>query len=123
MQRVAWGALVLFVLAALLVALRRLVPALRARLRLWRPSDIPPDETDRLVTIYQRFLKALERHGIRRQAALTPLEFASQAGALSGRAGEIHEITTLFCRARYGGSGLSTTEVHRIESLITLLKN
>ncbi len=122
MKRFAWGALALFLAAGLLAALRTLVPTLLARLRLWKPTRVRPDETDRLVEIYRRFLKALERRGVKRPATLTPFEFARQAATPSGRADDVREVTALFCRARYGGSGLTITEVHRIESLITLLR-
>jgi len=122
MRRVAWWALGLMVLALALQALRRYVPVLRHHLRLWRPRRVRPGEADRLLDMYRRFLRSLERHGIRRPAHMTPLEFARQAVEPSGRGPEIREVTDLFCRARYSGSGLSTEEVRRLESLISALQ-
>ncbi len=122
MRRVAWVTLGLMVLALALAAMRRYLPLLRHRLRLWRPRRVHPGEADRLLDMYRRFLRALERHGIRRPPHLTPLEFARQAGKPSGRGAEILEITDLFCRARYSGCGLNTEQVRRVESLIAALQ-
>lgn len=122
MRLVGWGALGLVVLALALRALRHYVPLLRRQLRLWRPRRVQPGEADRLLDMYRRFLRALERHGIRRPPHLTPLEFARRAVEPSGRGPEIREVTNLFCRARYSGSGLSTEEVRRLESLIAALQ-
>jgi hypothetical protein len=121
MRNVAYGVLLLGALAFLLAGARRYVPMLHDRLRLWRPRRVLPDESDRLLDMYRRFLRALERHGIRRHSHLTPLEFARQAEGPSGRGAEIREVTDLFCRARYSGSGLSAQEVYRVEALITRL--
>ncbi len=122
MRRAAWLALGLMVLAATLAAMRRYLPLLRHRLRLWRPRRVQPEEADRLLDMYRRFLRALKRHGIRRSPHLTPLEFARQAEEPSGRGAEILEVTDLFCHARYSGSGLSTEQVRRVESLIAALQ-
>jgi hypothetical protein len=122
MRRVAWVTLGLMAVGLVLETVRRNVPFLRDRLRLWRPRPVQPGESDRLLDMYRRFLRALERQGIRRGPHMTPLEFARQAGEPSGRSEQIREVTDLFCRARYSGSGLTTDEVRRVESLITLLQ-
>jgi hypothetical protein len=122
MRRVAWVALGGMVLALALGGVLRYAPLLRHRMRLWRPRRVQPGEADRLLDMYRRFLRALERQGIRRPSHMTPLEFARQAEKPSGRGAEILEVTDLFCHARYSGSGLSIEEVHRVESLIALLQ-
>ena len=53
--------------------------------------------------------------------ALTPLEFARRA-IRTGASTEIHELTELFCRARYGGAALTPAETRHAEALIRSLR-
>jgi hypothetical protein len=123
MRQVGLAVAALGLAAGLLAVARRFGPLLRGRLRPWRRREVRPGETDRLVELYRRLLRALERHGVRRGSHLTPLEFARDAELADGRGREIREITDLFCRARYGGAGLTAEEVGRVEALVARLRS
>lgn len=60
--------------------------------------------------MYGRFIQAMRRHGFRREDGQTPWEFAHQIAATAPElGGDVWEITTRFCMARYGGKAIAPT--------------
>lgn len=57
---------------------------------------------DQTVRAYQRFTAKLARIGLARAAHQGPLDFAARAAAFTGQGRDIHAITRLYVRLRYG---------------------
>lgn len=72
-------------------------------------------------TYYDRMLRLLEKRGLRRADAQTPLEFL---GGLRDSAlfGDIELITRRFCENHYGGRALSNEETRAIEAALGRIK-
>jgi Domain of unknown function (DUF4129) len=105
----------------LLVVLRHDLPGkLIRRLRLYWQLHTPESaRANPLLAsrLYAELLRLLERHGFARQPAETPLEFAShvQAPAL---AAPVHEFTSIYAVARYGGAPCDTLRLrHLLEQI------
>jgi len=121
MRGVAWVALGLAALAAVLGAARwtRLAAPAWAR-RLVRGRGRAAD-ADELLALYRQLLAALKRRGIGRDPHLTPRELARRAADRGCPPGVI-EVTDLFCRARYGGRALTEDEGRRAAALLLALR-
>jgi hypothetical protein len=83
-------------------------------LRVWRTAE--DDQTTR-VDFYNRLVKALEKHGARREAYQTPLEFASAFGSVDAAT-----ITDVYNRVRYGNAQLTAVERSEIENALARLE-
>jgi len=83
-------------------------------LRVWRTAA--DDQTTR-VDFYNRLVKALEKHGARREAYQTPLEFASAFGSVDAAT-----ITNVYNRVRYGNAQLTAVERSEIENALARLE-
>ena len=83
-------------------------------LRVWRTAE--DDQTTR-VDFYNRLVKALEKHGARREAYQTPLEFASAFGSVDAAT-----ITNVYNRVRYGNAQLTAIERSEIENALARLE-
>jgi protein-glutamine gamma-glutamyltransferase len=79
-------------------------------LRVWQSGD--QEEIIR-VDFYKRLLKALEKHGIKRESSQTPLELATVIGS-----GEVRAITSAYNRVRFGGEDLSERELRDLHQLL-----
>ena len=69
-----------------------------------------------IVQLYRRMLRQLERRGIRKPAAMPPLQFIRIIQAQWSAAGTaVASITELYCRARFGRVPLTREELHRAQ--------
>lgn len=67
-----------------------------------------------IVQLYRRMLRQLERKGIRKPAAMPPVQFIRTIQEEWSTAGTaVASITELYCRARFGRVPLTTEELHR----------
>jgi len=115
------GLLLPVLLILLLVALRYdLIGKTMRRLRLYWHLHTPesPQANPLLASrLYAELLRSLERHGLARRAAQTPLEFALsvQTPAL---APAVSEFTRIYSNARYGGAPCDTLRLrHLLEQI------
>ncbi|HEX3146226.1 MAG TPA: transglutaminaseTgpA domain-containing protein [Pyrinomonadaceae bacterium] len=83
-------------------------------LRVWRTAE---DDQATRVDFYNRLVKALEKHGARREAYQTPLEFASAFGSVDAAT-----ITNVYNRVRYGNAQLTAVERSEIETALARLE-
>lgn len=82
------------------------------------------------IEFYERFLKILARHGLKRRQSQTPLEFASESdAALKGllhsteMSGVSTELAMKFYRVRFGGTPLTSSELSSIDLLLDQLSD
>ena len=69
-----------------------------------------------IVQLYRRMLRQLERKGIRKPAAMPPLQFIRIIQAQWSTAGTaVASITELYCRARFGRVPLTKEELHHAQ--------
>lgn len=69
-----------------------------------------------IVQLYRRMLRQLERRGIRKPAAMPPLQFIRIIQAQWSAADTaVASITELYCRARFGRVPLTREELHRAQ--------
>ena len=85
-----------FAMLLAVLALGLFVAYLAMALR-WRDSRQDP-----AVRAYRRFTAKLARIGIAKPAYQGPLDFAARAAAYTGQGGDVHAITSLYVRLRYG---------------------
>jgi len=113
-------ALVLFVLWA--------VFHLGGRVRAYQGRDRGGKAAVKTPTFYERLLRVLARHGIRRKASQTPLEFAREAVRICGpELDDVKRLTNAFCAHRYGERELTRETgralVKRVRNVDRLLSN
>lgn len=82
--------------------------------RAFRRSDREPDYDQSMVLFYERLTSLLAQRGIRRDADLTPLEFA---GSLD--VPEALKITRAYNRVRFGHQRLLPEEIEEIERALS----
>lgn len=75
------------------------------------------DRRECAVLFYEQMLEATRRAGLIKQPDQTPMEFAAATGV-----SQIHDITAMYNRVRFGGAELDDAEVNRIASLLAELK-
>jgi len=114
------AALLVGVVAAWLLRLRRLVPRLLDSLRELRQ---PAGSRGLLIHMYQRALRLLARYGLRRKASQTPLEYlehvrASAGHALGGWLDSLAQLTHDFMHARYSTRPVGTEHVERARAIV-----
>jgi uncharacterized membrane protein len=69
-----------------------------------------------IVQLYRRMLRQLERRGIRKPAAMPPLQFIRIIQVQWSTAGTaVASITELYCRARFGRASLTNEELRRAQ--------
>jgi hypothetical protein len=115
MRPIIVGAISLGLLIALLFVGRRVQRlGWRQGVRVWQTTT----ELERTrVDFYARWLRALERRGIRRELYQTPLEFAAACGV-----SEAYPITEAYNRVRFGNEDLTATDRRAIEEALTHLE-
>jgi len=106
--------------AAWLVWLRRLIPALFGGLK---KSRQPAGPRASLIQFYARVLRLLARHGLRRKASQTPLEYlahvrASAGHVLGGWLDSLAELTQDFMDARYSARPVAMEQVERARATV-----
>ncbi|HEX5646444.1 MAG TPA: DUF3488 and transglutaminase-like domain-containing protein [Nitrospira sp.] len=75
-----------------------------------------------IVQLYRRMLRQLERRGMRKPAAMPPLQFIRITQARWSTAGTaVASITELYCRARFGRVPLTKEELHRAHETLRRL--
>jgi hypothetical protein len=115
------GLLLPLLLILLLMVMRYdVVGKLMRRLRLYWQLHAPesPKANPQLASrLYAELVRLLERHGFARQPAETPLEFASSVQAPM-LAPAVHEFTSIYARARFGGAPCDTLRLrHLLEQI------
>jgi protein-glutamine gamma-glutamyltransferase len=109
------------ILSALCIFALLLQPKIRQRLMtLWHLRvSVSGTMTPHLATIqYSEMLRLLSRCGIRKTPEQTPLEFAASLPD-GNLAGPVHELTTMYHAARFGGQA---SDPRRASSLLTLIQ-
>jgi transglutaminase-like putative cysteine protease len=86
----------------------------RRGLKVWRAGT---ELDSSRVDFYERLIKLLDRHGLKRASYQTPLEFAAAVDLNEARA-----ITNAYNRVRYGAAQLSPAEQKQIEELLLQLE-
>ncbi|HXG92639.1 MAG TPA: DUF3488 and transglutaminase-like domain-containing protein [Blastocatellia bacterium] len=84
----------------------------------WRSKRlIERDRRESAVLFYAQMLRIASRAGLVKAPDQTPMEFAAASGL-----DQIHEITALYNRVRFGGGALDDSEVRRVSDLLNELK-
>ena len=87
----------------------------RLGLKVWQP--MPDRETSR-VDFYERFIRLLERRGLKREQYQTPLEFAAVVGI-----SEAAFVTAIYNRVRFGEGHLSQSENRQLEEALARIRD
>jgi hypothetical protein len=90
-----------------------LVGARRGR---WWPVLRRPTSEDASIAFYQRLLHLLERRGLQKPSAATPLEFAVQQTSRVAYSAAIRRVTDRYYEVRYGHRRLSPAERRAVEA-------
>ena len=86
--------------------------------RALRRSGREQNFDESMVVFYQRLTSLLAQRGIRRDADVTPLEFARSLNLQAALA-----ITHAYNRVRFGGRRLSATELREIDQTLRQLED
>ena len=116
----AYGQTIGLAVFALALAFLSLVVARRVWRFGWRGltwSARKPKRDASAVVFYERLLALLARRGVKRDPALTPLEFAGGLDFQPALA-----ITRAYNRVRFGGQDLTATELREIERALAQLE-
>ncbi|MGR9101477.1 MAG: DUF4129 domain-containing protein, partial [Gammaproteobacteria bacterium] len=77
-----------------------------------------PRKADRALTAYREFCRKMAKAGVGRKPSEGPCDFALRAQAyVPASAGEIEDITALFCRIRYE-SRAEKEDFDRLEKMV-----
>ncbi len=87
-----------------------------ARRGLWWTALRAPTSEDASIAFYQRLLHLLERRGLRKPSAATPLEFAVQQASRMADSAAIRRVTDRYYEVRYGYRRLSPAERRAVEA-------
>jgi len=84
-------------------------------LMVWQPM---PDRETSPVDFYERFIRLLEKRGLKREQYQTPLEFAAAIGI-----SEAAFVTAAYNRVRFGEGQLSQAENRQLEEALTRIRD